>query len=122
MEVLEDIRRERERYEVKKSKKKRRKRDNDVFTVKDVQRLVDSRGDGVGDDDGDEDGGIRDLLKSEIDGDFELIDDPPPPFSNIQLDDNTVDAGELMLQVLVGMVEPFPKKEGSEKINLTFDC
>ena len=124
-EILEELRREKERRERGKSKKKKRKRDNEIFTVKDVQKLVDGGAarDEVDSDSDDEGfGGIRDLLKSELSGEFELIDDPPPPFSLVQLDETTVDAGELMLTVLLGTVEPFPKKDGSDKVYLSFDC
>jgi len=111
-DVLAELQRDRDKRDRKKSKKQKRKRDNEVFSVKDVQKLVDIQAEG------DE---IRELLRSEMESNFELIDDPPPPHSTVQIDGDTVDAGELFVQIIAGGVEPFPKKEGSDKVKLTFE-
>ena len=83
-----------------------------VFTVKDVEKLVNT----------DADGGLELEDPFDVPEDFELIDDAPPPFSAIQLDNDIVDAAELLVQIVVSGLDPFPKKEGTKPIKLTFDC
>ncbi|GMI16717.1 hypothetical protein TrLO_g3766 [Triparma laevis f. longispina] len=81
-----------------------------VFTVKDVEKLVNADADGEFD--------LDDPF--DVPEDFELIDDAPPPFSAIQLDNDIVDVSELLVQIVVSGLDPFPKKEGTAPIKLTF--
>jgi hypothetical protein len=85
-----------------------------VFTVKDVEKLVNLEADNDSDD------LYYDILPD--DPDFELIDDAPPPFSSIQLEEDIIDVAELLVQVVVSGLDPFPKQEGTKPIKLTFDC
>ena len=80
------------------------------FTVSDVEKMVRA------------DASTSDSVDPYSYGeDFEMVDDAPPPFSAVQVDEDVVDVAELLVQLVVGGLDPFPKKEGTEKVNLSFE-